>query len=67
VWEIVQMVHEYESITQLIAETQVTDRQVALALAYRDSYPDDVADAIAGNRRPVEEWRELYPFVRFGS
>ena len=67
VWEIVQMADEYESIDQLIAETQLTDRQVALALAYRDNYPDDVADVIAENRRPVEEWRELYPFVRFGS
>jgi uncharacterized protein (DUF433 family) len=67
VWEIVQMADEYQSIAQLIAETQLTDRQVALALAYRDSYPSEVADVIAENRRPVEEWRELYPFVLFGS
>jgi uncharacterized protein (DUF433 family) len=67
VWEIVQMAEEYESIDQIVAETQLTDRQVRLALAYRDSYPDAIADAIAENRRPVEEWRELYPFVRFGS
>lgn len=43
-----------ESIAQLIAETQHTDRQVSLALAHRDSYPDDVADVIAENRRPVD-------------
>jgi uncharacterized protein (DUF433 family) len=67
VWEIVQMASEYESIDQLVAETQLTERQVWLALAYRDSYPDQVADAIAENRRAVEEWRELFPFVRFGS
>ncbi len=67
VWEIVQMVQECESIEQLVAETQLSERQVRLALSYRDSYPDEVADAIAANRRPVEEWRELYPFVRFGS
>ncbi len=67
VWEIVQMVEEYESIEQLVADTQLSERQVRLALVYRDSYPDEVADAIAENRRNVEEWRELYPFVRFGS
>jgi uncharacterized protein (DUF433 family) len=67
VWEIMQMLEEYGSIEQLIADTQLSERQVQLALAYRDSYPDDVAEAIAENRRPVQEWRELYPFVRFGS
>jgi hypothetical protein len=44
------MADEYESIAQLIAETQITERQLALALAYRDSSPNDVADAIAENR-----------------
>jgi uncharacterized protein (DUF433 family) len=67
VWEIVQMAEEYESLEQLVAETQLSERQVAIALAYRDSYPDEVADAITENRRPLEEWRERYPFVRFGS
>ena len=37
-----------------------------LALAYRDDYPEEIADAIAENRRSAEEWRELYPFVGFG-
>lgn len=67
VWEIVQMAEEYESLEQLVAETQLSERQVALALAYRDSYPDEVADAIAENRRPLDEWQARYPFVRFGS
>jgi len=67
VWEIAQMADEYESIERLVADTQLSERQVQLALAYRESYPDEVAEAIAENRRPVEEWRELYPFVRFAS
>jgi len=67
VWEIVQMAEDYGSVEELIAETQLSERQVALALSYRDSYPDEVGDLIAENRRPAEEWRELYPFVRFGS
>ena len=67
VWEIVQMVEDYSSVELLIANTQLTERQVTLALAYRDSYPDEIAEAIAENRRTAEEWRELYPFVRFAS
>jgi len=67
VWEIVQMVEDFGSIDELVAETQLTERQVALALAYRDSYGEEIAEQVAENRRPAEEWQELYPFVRFGS
>jgi uncharacterized protein (DUF433 family) len=63
VWEIVQMVDDFGSIDLLVTETQLTERQVRLALAYRESYPDEVAEAIAQNRRPPEEWHELYPFI----
>jgi hypothetical protein len=41
--------------------------QVALALAYRDSYPDEIAEAIGENRRTPEQWRELYPSLRLAS
>jgi uncharacterized protein (DUF433 family) len=67
VWEIVQMVEDFGAIKRLLAETQITERQVRLALAYRESYPDEVAEAIAQNRRAPEEWRELYPFVEFST
>jgi len=59
IWEIVQMVEDFGSVERLLAETELTERQVRLALAYRESYPDEVAEAIAENRR------ELYPFVEF--
>lgn len=67
VWEIVQMLEDYGSLERLVEETQLSERQVRLALTYRDEYPQEIADAIAENRRSVGEWRELYPFVRFGS
>jgi uncharacterized protein (DUF433 family) len=63
VWEIIQMVEDFGSIERLLAETHMTEHQVRLALAYRESYPDEVAEAIAQNRRAPEEWHELYPFV----
>jgi hypothetical protein len=67
VWEIVQMVEDFSAVERLLAETHLTERQVHLALAYRESYPDEVAEAIAQNRRAPEEWHELYPFVEFST
>ncbi len=63
VWEIAQMLDDFGSIERLVANSQLNERMVRLALAYRDHYPDEIDEAIAENRRPVEEWRELLPFV----
>ena len=64
IWEICQLVEEAGSIEELVAAAQVTLWEVELAAAYRERYPEEIDDAIEENRRPVEEWRELYPFVR---
>jgi hypothetical protein len=63
VWEIIQMLADFGSIERLADETQLTERQVRLAAAYRDNYPEEIAQAIAQNRRTAAEWHELYPFV----
>lgn len=63
VWELCQMIEEAESEESLLADFEVTERHVQLAKAYRDRYREEIQDAIADNRRPLEEWRELYPFV----
>lgn len=63
VWEIVQMLEDFGSVERLAEETQLGERQVRLALAYRDSHPDEIAEAIEQNRRGIEQWRELYPFI----
>jgi uncharacterized protein (DUF433 family) len=62
-WEIVQMLEDFGSIERLVEQTQLSERQVQLAIAYRDSYPDEIAEALAENRRTPEQWRELYPFI----
>jgi hypothetical protein len=65
VWEIAQMLEGFGSIESLVEQTQLNERVVHLALAYRDSYPDEIAQAIAENSRSTEQWRELYPFIEF--
>lgn len=64
VWEIIQMLDGFGSMAHLLQETQLNERQVRLALAYRDAYPEEISAAIAENRRTVDDWRELYPFVQ---
>lgn len=64
VWELCQTLEEAESLDSVAADFDLGERQLRLALAYRERYPEEIADAIAENRRPAEEWRELYPFVR---
>lgn len=63
VWEIVQMLEDFGSVERLLENSHLNERQVRLAVAYRDQYPEEIAEAVAENRRPVEKWRELYPFV----
>ena len=63
VWEIAQMVEEFGSTKKLVADTQLTPAQVRLALAYRDAYPGEIAEAIADNRQPLDELRALFPFI----
>ena len=63
IWEIIEMLDDFGSIDRLADETQLTERQVRLAIAYRDSYPEEIEEAIAQNRRTAAEWHELYPFI----
>lgn len=63
VWEIVQMTSELGSIEGVVAETHVSEAQARLALAYRAEFPDEVEAMIADNQRPLDELRDLYPFI----
>lgn len=64
VWELCQMIEEAESEESLLADFGLARRQLDLARAYRARHPAEIDDAIAENRRPVEDWQELYPSVR---
>ncbi len=70
VWELIQMLQDYEgSVEPLLADHEsVTQRAIELAQAYHTSYPEEIDEKIADNRRPLSELRELYPFVEvFGA
>jgi hypothetical protein len=63
VWEIVQMLEEFASAEVLVADTQLSLGQIRLAVAYRDVYPVEIAEAIVDNRRPIGDVTILFPFI----
>ena len=63
VWEIVQMSEDFGSAKRLLADTNVTAAQLRIALAYRDAYPAEVDEAVAENRRSLDDLRSLFPFI----
>lgn len=63
VWELVHMLEDFGSPEALVADMQVSPSQVRLATAYRDAYPDEIAEAIAENKRPITDVAVLFPFI----
>lgn len=67
VWEIIEMLEDFGSVDRLVRETHLTERQVKLALAYRDQYTSEIAAAVEENRHTLAEWQGLYPFVEVAT
>lgn len=63
VWEIVHMLEDFGSPDALVAGTELTPHQVRLAVSYSQAYPDEIDEAVSGNRRPLADARVLFPFV----
>jgi uncharacterized protein (DUF433 family) len=63
VWEIIHMLEDFGSPEALIADMPLAPAHVRLAMAYRDSYPDEIDESIADNRRPVDDVGILFPFI----
>lgn len=57
VWEIVAALRAFESPRDAVAETDLTESQVRLGLAYHQEFPDGIDDAIAENGRPLDQLR----------
>lgn len=63
VWEVVAASRAYASPREMARRTDLTEVQVALALAYHREFPDEVDEAIADNERSLDELRREYPTV----
>ncbi len=65
VWQVIEAYHDFEAVERMVAETELDEHQIRLALAYREHYPEEIEDALVENRRSAQELRELYPFLVF--
>jgi hypothetical protein len=63
VWEIVAAFEDFGSVEAMVAGTDLSERQIRLALAYRDRFPDEIAEALARQRQPLERLREAFPTI----
>ena len=61
VWEVIEAYQSLGSVERLLEEGDVPERQVRLALAYYAAYPEEIDQAIAGNRASQEELHSQYP------
>lgn len=63
VWQAVDAHRDLGSVEAMVAEGNLGERQVRLALAYYERFPDEIDEAIALQRRPLAQLRSEYPFV----
>ena len=61
VWEIVAAYHDFGSVERMAAKTDLSERQIRLALAYRERFPDEIDTAVERNRRPLDDLRAEFP------
>ncbi len=57
------MLEDFGSPEALVADTSLSLAQVRLAVAYRNAYPDEINEAVAENRRPLDDLTTLFPFI----
>lgn len=62
VWELVEL-YEGKGKERLLAEHNVSERQLEFALSYRRAYPQEIDEALEENARSPEEWHEISPSV----
>lgn len=69
VWEIVEVLASFQDdAARVIAEYPLlTERQLRLAQAYAERFSDEIRQLLEDNRRPLDELRQLYPFLSFGD
>jgi uncharacterized protein (DUF433 family) len=63
VWQIVDAHRDIGSIERMAAGGAASERQIRLALAYYERFPEEIDAAIAENRRSIERLEEEFPFI----
>jgi len=67
VWQIVDAHRDFGSVERMAAETDASEREIRLALAYYDRFPAEVDEMIERNRASLGELRARFPLVDVSS
>jgi uncharacterized protein (DUF433 family) len=63
VWEIVLAHRDFESVEQMAAKTDLSERQIRLALSYHDRFPAEIDEMIVRNQQSLVSLRAAYPTI----
>lgn len=63
VWQLVDAYQDIGSVERMAEDGSASERQIRLALAYYNQFPDEIDKAIAENRRPLEQLEREFPFI----
>jgi uncharacterized protein (DUF433 family) len=65
VWEIIDLLRSYGGDEELLRASHplLSDRHLRAARAYAERFHDEIELLLEENRRPLDELRELYPFL----
>jgi len=67
VWQIVDAYGDFESVEQMAADTDCSERQIRLALAYAERFGDEIDEMIERNRVALDQLRARYPTIDVSS
>jgi uncharacterized protein (DUF433 family) len=65
VWEIVDLLRSYAGDEKELLESHplLSERALRTARIYAERFPEEIEPLLAENDRPLQELRELYPFL----
>jgi len=67
VWEVVAAYEHFSSAAAMAAKTDLAERHILLALAYYRRFPAEIDEAVARNRRSLEELQAEFPTIDVAS
>ncbi len=67
VWQVIDAYRDLGSVEAMVAQGNLGERAVRLALAYYERFPEEIDEAITQSRRPLSELRSAYPFIEVHS